>query len=286
GSCSHRRRAVGGGRHGLRVLRRRRARDDRAGRGGGARDRRRDAGAEDERRDGERGLDLREGRLALVEDDRVDREEAGGRVQDALVDSDQVAQPVEEVGQVVEPALEGEVDGDLLVPVVLHRIVRRDRLELDAGVLGDAAELEHDARDVGRVRHRARELEQVGDPDRRRRRRLADVLGQRDLRVRVVDLPLQVLDVRALRRDQDEPAGDDRDQRRRDDGEDDLDVLRQVKLLVHPVSSGLTPAWIENEITVWLPTSVSALWTSLTSWSAGTTASRPSRRATPSCEYV
>ena len=54
---------------------------------------------------------LREaGAAALGEVDLVDREQAAGRVERAVANVDEVPEPVEEVGEVVEVAL--ELDGD------------------------------------------------------------------------------------------------------------------------------------------------------------------------------
>ena len=71
--------------------------------------------AVDEGVHGQRGGELRELEVALAEGQLVDGEEAAGRVEAAVVDADEVAQPVDEVGQVVEVALEDEVDRQDLV---------------------------------------------------------------------------------------------------------------------------------------------------------------------------
>ena len=138
-------------------------------RGGAGRDRRRRAVAEDVGGDGQRGLDLRELAapwLKVIESTEKRRPVA---FRTPVVDADEVPEAVEEVGQVVEAALEGEVDGDLLVGAVRDGIVRRDRLETShRSRAATRLSWSMHARDVAGVRHRARELEEVGDADRRR----------------------------------------------------------------------------------------------------------------------
>src|SRR5207237_6877041 len=140
----------------------------RTGRGATRRlNRRRGPDSVDERVDYEVRLDLREARRrGLREVDRVDREQPPGRVERAVTNVDEVAQPVEQVGQLVEVALELDGDRDRLVAGQCDGDRRRrDLRERDAAVLSDLVELEQDPGHVGLVGHRLGQADYVGDPD-------------------------------------------------------------------------------------------------------------------------
>ena len=243
-SCSGGRRAGGCGGNRLRALDRRRL----VGAARPGRDRRRRPVAEDVGGDGQRGLDLREGRLPWLKVIESTVKRRPGGVQDAVVDADEVAKAVEEVGEVVEAALEGEVDADLLVGAERDRIVRRDRLKrtpvssatrLSWSITPGMSAVFGIARD---------EPEEVGDADRRRpRRRLS---GRR--RATVISdanaVDVCCFNVVASERlgaiTANQPTANSDDHRRAEEGEP-----RGGRKLAHPVSPGRTLAWIENVTT-------------------------------------
>src|SRR4029079_18410921 len=110
---------------------------------------------------------------ALAEADRVDDEEAALRVEPSFVHPNEAAQPEEEVGKLVVVAVELEGDREARVAARDGRPLRRDRVELDAALAGNPAQLEEDARHGDRGRHPLRQPEELGDTDRRGRLRLS-----------------------------------------------------------------------------------------------------------------
>src|SRR6185503_12742732 len=258
----------------------------RAGRGG---DGRRRAGAVDEGVDHEVRLDLGEagGRRRLGEVDLVDREEATGRVERAAPDVDEVPQPVEEVGEVVEVA--GELDRDRDREVAGDRRRRRrrvDQVERDAAVLGDLVQLQQDPRHVDLVRHRLGQPVEVGDADLRALLRLERQRPRGiDGAVRVRDLLVELRRLRVLRADEREVAAAGEDDEA-DHDQRDHDGLGELGL--HwPLPGWRTSATITKWTALALPPTFSRMlcW-SCTLTRSGTTASRLRSRATAGCEYV
>ena len=204
------------------------------------------------------------------------------------------AQAVEEVRQVVEVALER--DGDRQHRVAPDRRVRlrRDRVEADARVARELAQLEEEVGHVRPVRHGLREPVDVGDLDLRRCARSSDLLVVGvDLRLNLGGLGLQVLDLRALRAHEQEPAGEADDEDRADHDSDQrsgLECLEALHDRVHVdlhepgAPETLMSAAIENSTTSCPPTFDSVELISCTFVRSGTTCRRESSRATPSCE--
>ncbi len=173
----------------------------------------------------------REAAVRLGEVDARDREEPPGCMQLAAAHRHERAQPEEEVGEGVEGAVEGDVDRHDLVRRDRECRLRRDRLEADAGLVGDPRELEQDPRHVGRARHRDREPEDVGDGDRLR------VVLRRGRRERIAqlergggDLLVEAGRLGLLRADDHEVAGRGVDE---DDGADDRAERAGVQLPLH-----------------------------------------------------
>ena len=117
--------------------------------------------------------------------------------------------------------------------------------KLIPGFARDLAQGQDDSRHVGAVGHRPRELEQVGDRDRRRlARRLQVGLALVDLRLRGVDLRLDLGRLGALRRD-DEVVREEPDEEHTDDDAADLEPhVEPSELLLHDVApAGRTAPW-------------------------------------------
>ena len=137
------------------------------------------------------------------------------------------AQPVEKVREVVEVALERDGDRQHRVAPDQSDRLRRDRVEADARVAGELAQLEEEVGHVRPVRHCLREPVDVGDLDLRRRSHSSDLLVVGiDLRLDLGGLCLQNLDLRALRADEQEPAGEADDEARADHDPDQRSGMR------------------------------------------------------------
>ena len=199
---------------------------------------------------------------------------------------DEVAQPVEEIGELVEVALELDRDRDRLVTVQRDRRgCGRDLLEGDAAVLGDPVQLEHDAGHVRLVGHRLRQAKEVGDADLRARLCLQGQ-GARgvDRIARVGDLLVERCSLGMLRGDQDEVAADPGEH---EPEHDQPDQQRLGHSALHEPPPGFRMSAAITKWTTWaLPTLVSVLCWSWTLTRSGTTASRLSSRATAAWEYV
>ena len=201
---------------------------------------------------------------------------------------DEVAQPVEEIGQRVEVAVERELD--LAHPVVADGgrpdVLRLDRVEVDARRARDLRDREDDARHVLAVRHRLREAEEVRDLDRRRLRLMpCGKLPRLDLRLGVRDLTRDRRRLLALRRDDQRVRGK-ADQPQPDHDQRDLDLqVDGGELLLHEVApGGRTLAEIVNWTTLRFASFALVLVLSVTSVRSGTTSRRARKRATASCE--
>jgi hypothetical protein len=138
--------------------------------------------AVDERVEHQRGADLRKVQWALVELNRVDREEPAVRSQCASANVDEAAEPEEKVGQLEVISVEDHVDRHHLVSTQRGRALRRDRVESDPALARDCVQLEHDSRFVGLIWHGFRQPEEIGHTN------LLRVLGFRQERARVADL--------------------------------------------------------------------------------------------------
>ena len=206
------------------------------------------------------------------------------------MDGHERAQAVEEVGEVVEVALERDGDRQHRVAPDQSVRLRRDRVEADARVAGELAQLEEEVGHVRPVRHGFREPVDVGDLDLRCRAHGGDLLVVGiDLRLDLGGLCLQVLDLRALRAHEQKPAGEADDEGRPDhdcDQRSGLEALEALHDRVHVDLHGATlmSAAIENSTTSCPPTFDRLELTSCTFVRSGTTCRRDSSRATPSCE--
>jgi hypothetical protein len=170
-------------------------------------------------------------------------------------------------------------------PSSRRRCSRSDLLEGDAAVLGDLVELQQDVRHLGLVGHRLRQAEDVGDPDLRSLLRLKrQRAGRVDRLVRVRDLVVHRLCLRVLRPDQQEVAAE-REDEHADDGQRDLDRLREPALH-DPAASCRRSAAMVKLTTLVLAVNLELALDELDVVEVRNDADRPSSRATAACEYV
>ena len=218
----------------------------------------------------------------LSEGDVLDVEQAARRMDPAAARAGLHPKPVEEALNCRVSTGHADRDRNRLVPGERRRSRRRERIQADIRRLREPLDLPQDERHlhVGGIAVARRVL---ADLPLSALQRACKELGDRELRLRVCDLRVQTRGLRALGRDEPEPATDQHQSDER--GGDSADELRcEFDIHQRSTSGASTVALIVNWKALVSPTSARVLFWRVTPASAGTSASRCITRATSFCE--